>query len=147
MKLKFNSTLCAGCRTCEMVCAYHHFKVFNPKKAAIRITETKKSERKYEKNIKKGDVEIYRESFNLYQAKICNQCGKCIDVCPVDALAKKDGVVELDAEKCISCHTCVEVCPFDAIFIYDSEQPPVKCDLCGACVEECPTQALYISEE
>ncbi len=146
MALEFDIELCTGCRTCEMVCAYEHFHVFNPKKAAIRIRETKKKDLKFEENIDKGDVEVHRNKLNLYQADYCNQCGVCVDVCPVDAISMEDGVIQVDEEKCTKCYLCKKECPQNAIFAYN-DWYPIMCDQCGACVEECPVDALALYEE
>jgi NADH-quinone oxidoreductase subunit F len=46
----------------------------------------------------------------------CIGCGKCVKVCPTDAIAgelKKLHV--LDQVKCIVCGSCVEICPVDCI--------------------------------
>ncbi len=46
----------------------------------------------------------------------CTGCGKCIKVCPTDAITgelKKTHV--LDQDKCTVCGSCVEICPTDAI--------------------------------
>ena len=33
-----NSELCYGCRTCELVCSYHHKKVFSPELSSITVS-------------------------------------------------------------------------------------------------------------
>ncbi len=46
----------------------------------------------------------------------CIACGKCIEVCPTDAITgAKKTVHVLDQEKCIACGSCVEICPVDCI--------------------------------
>jgi Fe-S-cluster-containing hydrogenase component 2 len=74
----------------------------------------------------------------------------CAEACPVDALKKKDSVVELDTELCISCLQCVEACPFGAIYAHGDVDHPIKCDMCGGspkCVEKCPKGAIQIIPE
>lgn len=46
----------------------------------------------------------------------CKFCGKCVDVCPADAL-DLEGKYRIDTTKCIgaSCGKCVEVCPENAM--------------------------------
>ncbi len=46
----------------------------------------------------------------------CKACGKCIKVCPAEAItgAKKVAHV-IDEDKCIKCGACRDVCPFDAV--------------------------------
>jgi len=46
----------------------------------------------------------------------CKKCGRCYEVCPVDAIRwKKKETAVIDKAKCIKCRSCIEVCPFDAI--------------------------------
>ncbi|AGB40371.1 NADH:ubiquinone oxidoreductase, NADH-binding (51 kD) subunit [Halobacteroides halobius DSM 5150] len=48
--------------------------------------------------------------------EICVSCGKCAEVCPVDAISGEDGeAYVIDPEICISCGKCAEECPVDAI--------------------------------
>lgn len=43
----------------------------------------------------------------------CIKCGKCIEVCPVDAIDKNDPHLT-DVNKCIRCFACVKICPVNA---------------------------------
>lgn len=71
-------------------------------------------------------VSIYRMIKNIYvprpffSRKKCIGCGKCVEICPPDALILK-GVnkkyISIDYEKCIRCYCCHEVCPVNAIRI------------------------------
>ncbi|RMF93824.1 MAG: 4Fe-4S dicluster domain-containing protein [Candidatus Schekmanbacteria bacterium] len=45
----------------------------------------------------------------------CNQCGKCIEVCPDDALLIKHGKIKLNSRACVICGACIEACPVGAI--------------------------------
>ena len=45
----------------------------------------------------------------------CVKCGQCASICPLGAIALKDGKFEIDAAKCVSCGQCAQVCPVDAI--------------------------------
>jgi len=48
--------------------------------------------------------------------KKCVRCGKCIEICPANAMAfQGTGRIRIDYEKCIRCYCCQEVCPADAI--------------------------------
>ncbi len=48
----------------------------------------------------------------------CIACRECIDFCPMNSIAEKDGVVAIDQDECVECGVClhVGVCPTDAIF-------------------------------
>ena len=37
----FETERCGGCRSCEMVCSYHHKGVFQPSISSIKILDTK----------------------------------------------------------------------------------------------------------
>ena len=53
--------------------------------------------------------------------KNCNGCGKCVEVCPVNAIKiEKDKAVVSD--ECIECGACVGDCPNGAISL-----PRSKC--------------------
>ncbi len=55
--------------------------------------------------------------------ELCTGCGKCVDVCPVEALSllsehttsKRKKIARLTEENCIGCGVCVRVCKPDAI--------------------------------
>lgn len=47
----------------------------------------------------------------------CIGCGKCVAVCPQQALTLIDGKSHVDISKCIGCFECITVCPVKAISI------------------------------
>jgi len=55
----------------------------------------------------------------FFNHKKCIRCGKCVDICPPDALSftgeGKGKRVAVDYGKCIRCYCCDEVCPVAAI--------------------------------
>ena len=132
-KLAVIPELCSGCRICELTCAIEHFGVNNPKKSAIRVLVT------YPHPVVRMPI-------------ICCQCKVpvCADICPMDALSRKNGGVQLDEDDCISCMKCVEACPFGAIYAHADVDYPIKCDMCdGApkCIEKCPKGAIRLIPE
>lgn len=48
--------------------------------------------------------------------KMCNGCGACKEVCPVDAIKIKDGKAVI-SDDCVECGACVSQCPREAISI------------------------------
>ena len=46
---------------------------------------------------------------------LCDICGTCVSVCPVDAIFINEFSVNIDSQKCINCGKCVIVCPVKAI--------------------------------
>jgi len=51
--------------------------------------------------------------YSSYQSCIygCLGFGDCAQVCPVSAIAVKNGRAEVDIDKCIGCGLCVDACP------------------------------------
>lgn len=48
--------------------------------------------------------------------QLCTGCGRCLDVCPPQVLARRDGKAELvDPAGCIYCVACEDICPEGAI--------------------------------
>jgi carbon-monoxide dehydrogenase iron sulfur subunit len=37
MRLERNPELCHGCRTCELMCSFHHHRIMAPDKASIQV--------------------------------------------------------------------------------------------------------------
>ncbi len=50
---------------------------------------------------------------------LCDLCGMCERVCPVDAISMFRDKINIDANSCIYCHACVKICPQKAIVIDD----------------------------
>ncbi len=118
---------CTGCSLCELICGLAHFRENNPKKSAVRI------ERKYPRP---GTFEIH----------VCNQCGRCREVCPAEAISEKDGVFRISPDQCTFCGLCVDECPTKVLFTHKDLSYPLKCDLCGECVGVCAAEAITRGE-
>lgn len=120
---------CTGCRVCEIICSFHHYKEFNPLKSRIRII----------KDERRGlDVPI-----------ICMNCidAPCINICPANAIKREseNNIVKVHPDDCIGCKLCMMVCPVGAISIDPTNGTPIKCDLCNGdpkCVKYCEIGAL-----
>ena len=123
MRLTTDSSRCSGCKVCLTICALSHFKENNPKKGALKV---------------EGKFPVP----GIFEVTVCNQCGACADVCPVDAITEKDGVYILDRETCIGCMACVTACPLNVMIVHPAETAPIKCDNCGDCVRYCPREAI-----
>jgi len=96
------------------------------------------------------------------EVKACTLCGKCMAVCPTDALSEtpirevKMGTAWIDRSACYPwvdggiCGACVTVCPLgeDAVsFAFAGFYCPVVekgCVGCGLCVQVCPHPSLPI---
>jgi ferredoxin len=54
--------------------------------------------------------------------KLCDICGACVAVCPVDAISVSEFRVSIDPATCIHCGNCRIVCPAKAIFSREEVQ-------------------------
>jgi coenzyme F420-reducing hydrogenase delta subunit/heterodisulfide reductase subunit C len=67
---------------------------------------------------------------------------------PDNLIIKKNSLKAVyDTEKCVGCGKCVFICPYDAIVWKDMSTPEIKtedCMGCGACALVCPHQAIEL---
>ena len=135
MRLLVDSSLCRGCRICELACSYFAFGAFNPRRSRVRVTEL--------------------EEFGLDFPIVCRQCVKCVCIaeCPVEGALKRDPqtrAVIVDRDKCIGCGVCVEACPFGAVSLDLEDGLANICNLCGGdpkCVKWCPSSVFsYVKD-
>lgn len=130
MPLRFDYSLCTGCKLCQLACSGYHDNVFNPEKARLKM------------------VHEYTDEGITITSSHCTFCKKCESVCPVDAISNNGRWMIVDHEKCIGCGTCVENCPTNIIYLNENKKS-VICDLCGGepkCVEWCPKGVISVKE-
>ena len=117
---------CEQCLSCEMACAKAFYKVDDITLSCIHIV-----------------VEN-----NENAIKTCNQCGKCAEVCPADAITKNaKGVYVIDKKACVGCGTCAEACPQGVIVQSATADYSSKCIACGICAKACPQGILEVVDD
>ena len=134
------SSLCTGCRTCEIACAVAHSTTKSLVGAILEIPLPR-----YAIEVQPGE--------KVTLPLNCRHCEEpdCLFACKAGAVSKDgdSGQVKVDLDKCVGCWMCVMVCPFGAARSEAERGKVVKCDLCvdrpegPACVEACPTKALF----
>ena len=154
-----DTTVCIGCRNCELACNQENNL---PEKPSGYFSDKSVFDSR-----RRPSVESYtvvnpsldsktsdNEAYGKIQCMHCNHPA-CVSACIVGALTKcRHGVVSWDAWKCIGCRYCMVACPFQ-IPAYEYEvalEPRVmKCTFCydrvhddkkPTCVESCPVEAL-----
>lgn len=51
----------------------------------------------------------------IIKENLCDFCGTCVSVCPVDCIELFESKIEIDNDKCIGCNLCVEICPLGVL--------------------------------
>ena len=52
---------------------------------------------------------------------LCDLCGTCPSVCPVDCMSMDENNLTIDHEVCTACLLCIKVCPFGALSLEKRE--------------------------
>lgn len=63
-----------------------------------------------------GNLFSALDSRPMLRARLCTECRRCADSCPVDAI-RLTPIPEIDYPTCVSCFCCVEVCPSRALVV------------------------------
>jgi carbon-monoxide dehydrogenase iron sulfur subunit len=131
--LSADPKVCAGCRTCEVICSLSHEESVDLERSRIYLRS-----------------DPFKGSFI---PMICHQCADapCYDACPESAIEIEplSGMVFIREEKCTGCRCCEKACPFKVIRFDPEKNKVFKCDLCHGdpqCVHWCPMNALGITE-
>jgi len=60
--------------------------------------------------------------FNVGKCLSIEECGRCVEACPNQAISELDGFPLIDGTRCKGCLKCVEVCPAKAMNVYGEKQ-------------------------
>lgn len=147
-----NSSVCTGCKACELACKDKHSFDIGPR--ARRVHEVCGG------SWKEDVAGVYRPE-GVYSYSVSYSCGHCdmpacVAACPTGAHQKDEetGVVWIDADECIGCGSCAAACPYDAPQLVETDKIMRKCDMCkdlmehgevAACVAICPQRALEVA--
>jgi len=84
-----------------------YFRQDTPHKFKIAVTGCPHNCAKATEN----DVGVMGGILPKWEKEKCIDCGLCVNVCPTQAISKKDNEYILDIKKCIYCSICTSLCP------------------------------------
>jgi heterodisulfide reductase subunit A len=67
---------------------------------------------------------------------LCNGCGDCVPICPVNAISMQDGKAVINPFQCTGCGACIPVCPREAIDFKNSTSKQVLATLRGVLADK-----------
>jgi formate dehydrogenase iron-sulfur subunit len=154
--LLIDTTLCVGCRACEVACTE-----VNDQRAPDKCGDPTVFDQTRPLDVDRFTVvnrapEPGRDGEARFAKTQCMHCIEpaCASACLTRALEKTpEGPIVYHKDRCMGCRYCMVACPFEVPrFEYASATPTIKkCELCFgrqkdgkslACAQVCPTGAL-----
>jgi heterodisulfide reductase subunit A len=78
-------------------------------------------------------------------ADLCNGCGACVPICPVNAITMLEGKAKIDPFQCIGCGACIPVCPKEAIDFKNSAMKQIISNLRGVLADKAPDEVRVVA--
>ena len=76
---------------------------------------------------------------------LCNGCGGCMPICPVNAISMQNGKAKVDAFQCTGCGACIPVCPQEAIDFKNATAKQIIASLRGVLEEKQPGEVRVVA--
>ncbi len=162
MGLLHDTTLCVGCRACEIACARENHKPRPTARLGDRSVFGRLrriSDKLY--TVVNRYIKARGKKPAVYRKHQCMHCQEpcCASVCFVRAFTKTpEGPVLYDPSVCVGCRYCVNACPYHALaYEYDNPMSPTvqRCTMCyprikegksPACADACPMGAIVFGK-
>jgi formate dehydrogenase iron-sulfur subunit len=155
-----DSTLCIGCKACEVACKQWNQLPANEGGANVLTGDSYDNTGRLD-GINWRHVKFI-EQFTpdreqgrwLMLSDVCKHCVQagCLEVCPTGAITRTEfDTVVIQSNVCNGCRDCIAACPFGVIEINPVNNTAQKCTLCydrlqsgltPACAQACPTASI-----
>ncbi|MBO0778535.1 MAG: 4Fe-4S dicluster domain-containing protein [Ktedonobacteraceae bacterium] len=159
-----DTTLCIGCKACEVACkqwnqlpADGYQLTGNSYDNTRHLSATTWRHVAFVEQIRPADGT--GKSVNwLMMSDVCKHCEHpgCMEACPTGALIRNEfGDVYLQPDICNGCGYCVPSCPFGVVDLNLNDGRASKCTLCydrqkeglePACAKACPTDSITFGD-
>jgi ferredoxin len=76
---------------------------------------------------------------------LCNGCGECVKICPVNAIRMEGGKAKIDPFQCVGCGACVPVCPVEAIDFKNATTKQILAELKGVLADKAAGEVRVVA--
>lgn len=77
--------------------------------------------------------------------ELCDGCGVCVPVCPVNAIATEEGKAKINPFICVGCGACIPICPKEAIDFKNSTSKQISANLRGVLLDKEPDEVRVVA--
>ena len=155
-----DTTVCIGCKACEVACKeWNQLPATNGGRATLSgdsYDNTRRLDGIHWRHVK--FIEQFapdrRDGRWLMMSDVCKHCVRagCLEVCPTGAIIRTEfDTVVIQSDVCNGCRDCIGACPFGVIDINPVSGTAQKCTLCydrmragmtPAGAQACPTASI-----